>query len=114
MKLFWPQLVPKSSKMSFFRFSVFNGGDGCIRSHPGAFTVVSLQKAYRFQPNRSLFYQIRGFFYVKINLILKVKLVIGFTENVKIIGRNNAIHHFDTCGLSIFLQIHFLHDILLY
>ena len=41
-------------------------------------------------------------------------MVMGFTENVKIVGRNNAIHHFDTCGLSIFLQIHFLHGILLY
>ena len=36
-------------------------------------------------------------------------MVIGFTENVNIVGRNNAIHHFDTCGFSIFLQVHFLH-----
>ena len=73
----------------------------------------SLQKANRFQPNRSLFYQVRGF-NAKSNLILKEKIVIGFTKNVKIVGRNNAIHHFDTCGLSIFLQITFLHGILLY
>ena len=66
-----------------------------------------------FQPNRSLSYQIRGF-YAKLNLILKEKMVIGFTENVKIVGRSNAIHHFDTFGLSIFVQIHFLPDILLY
>ena len=86
--------------MSFFRFSVFKGGVGCIRSHPGAFTVVSLQKANRFRPNRSLSYQIRGF-YAKLNLILKVKMVTGFTENVKIVSRNNAIHHFDICGSKV-------------
>ena len=45
--------------------------------------------------------------YAKLNLILKEKMVIRFTENVKIAGRNNAIYHFDTCGLSIFLQIYF-------
>ena len=42
------------------------------------------------------------------------KMVIGFPKNVKIVSRNNAIYHFDTCGLSIFLQIHFLLNILLY
>ena len=33
--------------------------------------------------------------------------MVGFTENVKIVSRNNAIHHFDTFGLSISIQIHF-------
>ena len=69
--------------------------------------------ANRFQANKSLFNQIRGF-YAELNLILKEKMVIGFIENVKIFDRNNAIYHFDTCGLTIFLEIHFLHDILLY
>ena len=73
----------------------------------------ALQMTNIFQPNKSLFYQIRGF-YAKINLILKEKIVIRFTANVKIVNQNNAIHHFDTCGLSIFLQIHFLHYIVLY
>ena len=40
-------------------------------------------------------------------------MVIGLTENVKIVDLNNDIHHFDTRGLSIFLQIHFLYNILL-
>ena len=48
------------------------------------------------------------------NSFKKKDMVILFTENVKIVGQNNAIHHFDTCGLSIFLQIHFLDNILLY
>ena len=77
----------------------------CISSHPGAVTVVFCSKANTFQPNRSLFNQIRVLL-TKLNLILMEKMVIGFTENVKIVGRNNAVYHFDTCGLSIFLQIH--------
>ena len=51
--------------------------------------------------------------YSKSDIILKKTMVIGFTENVKIVGLNNDINHFDTCGLSIFLQIHFLYNILL-
>ena len=48
-----------------------------------------------------------------LDLILEKIMVIGFTENVKIVGQNNAIDHFDTCGLSIFIQIHFLYLILI-
>ena len=33
---------------------------------------------------------------------------------MKIVGRNNDIRHFNTCGLSIFPQIHFLYNLLLY
>ena len=39
----------------------FREGVGCISNHPGAFTVVFPEMANRFQPNRSLFDQIRGF-----------------------------------------------------
>ena len=46
--------------MQDFRFYVFKGGVGCISSHPGAFKVVFSQMANRFEPNSSLFYQIRG------------------------------------------------------
>ena len=43
----------------------------------------------------------------RLDLILEKIMVIGITENVKMVGQNNAIHPFDTCGISIFIQIHF-------
>ena len=49
-----------------------------------------------------------------LDLILEKIMAIGFTENVKSVCQNNAIHHFDTCWLIIFNQVHILYIILLY
>ena len=79
---------------------------GCTSSCSGFLCKGKLNTAKKF------IYQMRGL-YSKSDIILKKTMVIGFTENVKIVGLNNDINHFDTCGLSIFLQIHFLYNILL-
>ena len=65
------------------------------KNYAGAFSAVYLPKANSFQPNRTSFDQMRDF-YAKIRPHLREIVVIGFTENVKNVGRNNAIYHFDT------------------
>ena len=80
--------------MSAFGLYVFGGAGGGISSHPGAFIAVLFAKDKYIS-------QMRGI-YAELDLILMKKMVIIFTENVKIVCGNNAIHHFDTCGLSFF------------
>ena len=72
----------------------------------GHFHCLCLPKSNRFQASRSSSYQIRGSD-AKIGPHFKKIVVIGFAENVKNVGWNNAIHHFDMCGMSIFPQSHF-------
>ena len=72
----WIQVGAGWSKMSDVEFFVgFFGGWWGYKNHAGAFSAVYLPKA---RPH------------------LREIVVIGFTENVKNVGRNNAIHHFDT------------------
>ena len=91
--------------VSFWILCVFGSGEG-YKNYAGAFSVLLSTKTNIFQLNRSTFYQIRGFCAI-IGHHFKEIVVIIFTENVKIMGRNIAIRHFDTCGLSSFLQNHF-------
>ena len=70
-----------------------------------------LHKANRCQTNRGSFNHVRGF-NAKIWPHFNEIVVFVFTENVPIFDSNIAVYHFDTCGLSIFLQSHFLYNIL--
>ena len=85
-------------------------GEG-YENHAGAFAVfLSAKSKYILAKQR--FILSYGGFYAKIGPHLKEIVAIGFTENVKNVGGNNAIHHFDMCGMSIFLQSHFSCNIL--
>ena len=68
--------------------------------------MVLSAKGKQISAKQKFIYQMRDIL-SNLDLILEKIMVIRLTENVKIVGRNNAIHHFDTCGLSIFLQIYF-------
>ena len=79
---------------------MFGGAGGGISSHPGAFIAFFFAKDIHIS-------QMRGIS-AKLDLFLMKKMVTILTENVKIVCGNNAIHHFDTCGLLVFFpQIHF-------